>query len=107
MGSRPSHNAVVRQVQVVHASALRVHSLRPLLCGAVSGLLGDQFTSHSQTVADLIHIVLNLATRSFVGFRDVFVVLKPAALMAIRKVSLLLPQAIRMIQNLRRYHDTK
>ena len=69
--------------------------------------LGDQFTSHSQTVADLIHIVLNLATRSFVGFRDVFVVLKPAALMAIRKVSLLLPQAIRMIQNLRRYHDTK
>lgn len=69
--------------------------------------LGDQFTSHSQTVADLIHIVLNLVTRSFVGFRDVFAVLKPTTLVAIRKVSLLLPQAIRMIQNLRRYHDTK
>ena len=69
--------------------------------------LGDQFTSHSQTILDLIHIVLNIVTRRFINFHDAFATLSPSTLMALRMVSLLLPQVIRMVQNLRRYHDTK
>ncbi|KAK8812100.1 hypothetical protein WA556_004226 [Blastocystis sp. ATCC 50177/Nand II] len=69
--------------------------------------LGDQFTSHSQTILDLIHIVMNIAMRSFVNFHDAFASLSPSTLMAVHMVSLLLPQFIRMAQNLRRYHDTK
>lgn len=69
--------------------------------------LGDQFTSHSQTILDLIHIVMNIVMRSFVNFHDAFASLSPSTLMAVHMVSLLLPQFIRMAQNLRRYHDTK
>ena len=69
--------------------------------------LGDQFTSHSQTILDFIHIVMNIVTWRFVNFHDAFTVLSSSTLLAFRMVSLLLPQFIRMVQNLRRYHDTK
>ncbi|CBK24141.2 uncharacterized protein [Blastocystis hominis] len=69
--------------------------------------LGDQFTSHSQTLVDLLHVLVSLFTGSFLYFRDPFASYSPTTLSVIQISLSILPQFIRLAQNLRRYHDSK
>ena len=69
--------------------------------------LGDQFTSHSQTLVDLLHVLVSLFTGSFLSFRDPFASYSPTTLNVIQISLSILPQFIRLAQNLRRYHDSK
>lgn len=69
--------------------------------------LGDQFTSHSQTLVDLLHVLVSLFTGSFLSFRDPFASFSPTTLNVIQISLSILPQFIRLAQNLRRYHDSK
>ena len=79
--------------------------------------LGDQvvyriqldlkLTSHTQTIYDLIHVIASIITRSFINFNDIYVKLPEKTVLILRYTSLILPQFIRLVQNLRRYRDTK
>ena len=69
--------------------------------------LGDQFTSHSQTLVDLLHVLISLFSGAFINFRDPFASYSSTTLSLIQISLSILPQFIRLVQNLRRYHDSK
>lgn len=69
--------------------------------------LGDQFTSHSQTLMDLLHVIISLSTGAFLDFRDPYENYSDTTLLVIQLTLSILPQFIRLAQNLRRYHDSK
>ncbi|KAK8789372.1 hypothetical protein WA588_001257 [Blastocystis sp. NMH] len=69
--------------------------------------LGDQFTSHTQTLYDMFHVIVSICTFSFDEYHDIYVQLPTRTITIIRLVTLILPNFIRLVQNLRRYRDTK
>ena len=56
---------------------------------------------------DLLHVIISLSTGAFLDFRDPYENYSDTTLLVIQLTLSILPQFIRLAQNLRRYHDSK
>lgn len=55
----------------------------------------------------MFHVIVSICTFSFDEYHDIYVQLPTRTITIIRLVTLILPNFIRLVQNLRRYRDTK
>lgn len=68
--------------------------------------IGDQMTSHNQTLIDGVHLLVNLCSLSFVHSTDRYLSLSPSIQQLLQFLPNLFPTLIRFVQCLRRYYDT-
>ena len=79
--------------------------------------IGDQMTSHNQSLIDLLRIIINIATRpipplssslvSFLNLHDKYNDFSATATTLLRFIPNVVPSLIRLLQCIRRYRDEK